>query len=197
MLTENLPITTEPHATRFVGTSRIGSTKRLAQTVSQGDILDLLEVTTSRPVEEFFGACPLQVTGAWELNVRRLTSYPSANWIFVCSQGPNVDVQEGATLSWLFDAMREGPGAEPAVEELTKYVDGVNVILKKRNFALLSFLLGSIDTNKVSSRTLITLARAIAPAGSHVPRWRTFLTDVASALTDRGKSADKLLKGLV
>jgi hypothetical protein len=115
----------------------------------------------------------------------------------ICYKVPRSSSQESFKLSWLFDAMKEGQAAEPAVEDLTKYVDGVNALLSKKNFALLSALLGSIDTKKVSNRTLVTLARSVAPARSHVPKWRAFLMEVASTLDARGKDAEKLLKGLI
>lgn len=110
-----------------------------------------------------------------------------------------LEASQAIEMEWLFSIMNEGEDAEPSVADLAKYVRGLNEVIVLRKYSLLNTAMSSVSRNvsQISTRTLITLARAISPIGPHLQIWREFLTSVASILEQRGKDRHRLLKGLI
>lgn len=118
------------------------------------------------------------------------------------SPGPTAQNSKAAGLNWLFEVIHEGAEAEPTVAQLSKYVRGVNALIESGSgrpggFDLLDTALAELNPKNISTRTAVTLARALAPIGPHLVHWRPFVSTVCDEINARGKDGVTVLRGLL
>jgi hypothetical protein len=100
---------------------------------------------------------------------------------------------------WLFSVLSEGQDAQPTVSQLSRYVIGVNSLISSGSYHVLNKALVNVRENSstISSRTLITLARAAVPVNHKLAGWMEFVLSIAKCINDRGSDSKSLLRGII
>ncbi len=100
-------------------------------------------------------------------------------------------------LSWLFAALNSRELAQPTVANLTSCIQGINGLIAKGRFELLSKVLNSANLAGMSNETMLAFARSSFPVRERISNWRRFTRNVKAELDRRGRDGTQLMKGLV
>ena len=106
------------------------------------------------------------------------------------------DIDQKSDISWIFLAAlsTEANGATM----VGKVIDGVNALIKARDFKGIDRALRTVPAGENSSRhVLIALARSTFPVRTKLTSWTRFVRLVESCFADRGLDHARLLKGLL
>ncbi|WP_283966821.1 hypothetical protein [Tritonibacter sp. AK171] len=109
-----------------------------------------------------------------------------------------IDVDEQPVdLSWLSAALNSGELEQPSVANLTSCIQGINGLIARGKFGLLSKVIGSANLDGMSNETMLAFVRSSFPVRNRISNWKRFARDVQAELDRRGKNGVQLMKGLV
>ena len=99
-------------------------------------------------------------------------------------------------LSWVFAAMNNSPQRSTS-RQIIAAVEGLNGLLKQRNFAELDYIFLIIRPANLSPELMIAFARVTFPVRKLLPSWYQFIRRIKHELDRRNADTGKLLNGLL
>lgn len=80
--------------------------------------------------------------------------------------------------------------------ELVTLINGINRLLKERRFDSIDTIFSCANVEKMKVETMLCWIRTTYAVREKIPRWKTFMREIADELKERGHDAEGLLMGL-
>lgn len=80
--------------------------------------------------------------------------------------------------------------------ELVTLINGINRLLKERRFDSIDTAFACANVEKMKVETMLCWIRTTYAVRENIPRWKTFMREIADELEERGHDANGLLMGL-
>lgn len=101
-----------------------------------------------------------------------------------------------ADLPWLATLEMGNRPARSTPDELITTINGLNIILKERNFQLMDAIFRQLDVTKISPEMMIAFIRTTFAAKSKLGEWCQLRDRIRDELSSRRFDPDTLLQGL-
>jgi type III restriction enzyme len=98
-------------------------------------------------------------------------------------------------LPWLA-TVEHSDRTQSGSDELISAINGINILLKKRDFDTIDRIFRSIDVATISPEMMLTFVRSTFAVRSKISKWSELLHRVNAELASRGLEANTLLQGL-
>ena len=99
-------------------------------------------------------------------------------------------------LPWLAKLERDYRVVQSTADELITTINGLNIVLKDRNFELMDAIFHQLDVTKLSPEMMLTFVRTTFAVRSKLGGWAQLRERIRAELPSRSLDPEALMKGL-